>query len=73
MRRLLPDVVRGLVWGDDERSAGLVDEMHLAVRPVLLGTGENLLHDIDLRALGYECWKSVAGERATHVFIRKRA
>ena len=52
--------------------AGLIDEMHLAVRPVLLGSGENLLHDIDLRALGYECTKSVAGERATHVFLRKR-
>ena len=54
-------------------SAGLIDELHLAIRPVLLGTGEHLLHDIDLRALGYECWKSVPGERATHVFLRKRA
>ena len=54
-------------------SAGLVDELHLAIRPVLLGTGEHLLHDIDLRALGYECWKSVSGERATHVFLRKLA
>src|SRR5438046_7742557 len=52
--------------------AGLVDELHLAIRPVLLGTGEHLLHDIDLRALGYECWKSLSGERATHVFLRKR-
>jgi len=54
-------------------SAGLIDELHLAIRPVLLGTGEHLLHDIDARALGYECWKSVAGERATHVYLRKRA
>jgi dihydrofolate reductase len=53
--------------------AQLIDEMHLAIRPVLLGTGENLLHGIDLRALGYECERSVAGERATHVFVRKRA
>jgi len=52
--------------------AGLIDELHLAIRPVLLGTGEHLLHYIDLRALGYECWKSVAGERANHVFLRKR-
>jgi dihydrofolate reductase len=51
--------------------AGLIDEMHLALRPVLLGEGEHLLHDIDLRALGYECWKSVAGERATHLYLRK--
>jgi dihydrofolate reductase len=53
--------------------AGLIDELHLAVRPVLLGAGENLLADIDARALGYECAKHVAGERAMHVFLRKRA
>ncbi len=52
--------------------AGLVDEMHLAVGPVLLGTGEHLMRDIDLRALGYECAETVAGERATHVVIRRR-
>jgi dihydrofolate reductase len=50
---------------------GLIDELHLAIRPVLLGAGEHLLNGIDLRALGYECEKSVAGERATHVFLRK--
>jgi len=54
------------------RRAGLVDEMHLVVRPVVLGSGEHLLNGIDLRALGYECAKSTAGERATHVFLRKR-
>ncbi len=53
-------------------SAGLIDEMHLAVRPVLLGSGEHLLSGLDLRALGYDVAKSVAGERATHVFIRRR-
>jgi dihydrofolate reductase len=51
--------------------AGLIDELHLAIRPVLLGTGEHLLHDLDARALGYECSKYVPGERATHVFLRK--
>ena len=53
-------------------SAGLIDELHLAIRPVLLGAGEHLLRDIDMRGLGYECVKSVAGERATHVFLAKR-
>jgi dihydrofolate reductase len=53
--------------------AGLIDELHLVMRPVLLGAGEHLMRDIDLRALGYECAKSVAGERATHVFLRKQA
>jgi dihydrofolate reductase len=52
--------------------AGLIDELHLVMRPVLLGAGENLLHGINLRELGYECAQSVAGERATHVFLRKQ-
>jgi dihydrofolate reductase len=51
----------------------LVDEMHLAVRPVLLGAGEHLFNGLDLHALGYECAKHVAGERAMHVFLRRRA
>src|SRR5947207_15299458 len=41
--------------------AALIDELHLAIRPVLLGSGETLLNDIDMRALGYECAKYVAG------------
>jgi dihydrofolate reductase len=53
--------------------AALIDEMHLAVRPVLLGEGENLLNGIDLPALGYECAESIHGERAMHVIVRKRA
>ncbi|MDM0107299.1 dihydrofolate reductase family protein [Variovorax sp. J22R24] len=53
-------------------SAGLIDELHLALRPVLLGAGENLFQGLDLPALGYECSESVAGERATHMFLRKR-
>jgi dihydrofolate reductase len=54
--------------------AGLIDELHLAISPVLLGTGEHLLHGIDTRALGYECVKHAAGARAAaHVVLRKRA
>ena len=52
--------------------AGLIDDLHLVVRPVLLGVGEHLFRDIDLPSLGYECTKQVAGERATHVFLAKR-
>ncbi len=53
-------------------SERLVDEMHVAVRPILLGCGEALWHGLDLHALGYECSKYVAGERATHVFLHRR-
>ena len=53
--------------------AGLVDELHLAIAPVLLGTGENLLSGIDFRTLGYDCVDHVAGARAAaHVILRKR-
>lgn len=51
--------------------AGLIDELHLAMSPVLLGAGENLFGGLDLRALGYRCEKSVAGERAAHVYLRR--
>jgi dihydrofolate reductase len=49
----------------------LVDELHLAVRPVLLGSGEHLFDGLDLHALGYQCTGHLAGERATHVFLRR--
>src|SRR5271167_2473033 len=35
--------------------AGLIDDLHLVLRPVLLGSGENLWNGIDMHALGYEC------------------
>jgi dihydrofolate reductase len=49
--------------------AKLIDELHLAQRPVLQGRGESLFAGLDLKALGYEVEKSVAGERATHQFL----
>lgn len=51
--------------------AGLVDELHLAVAPVLLGSGENLFSGINLRSLGYRCVEHVATDKATHVVLRK--
>ena len=51
--------------------AGLIDELHLVLRPVLMGSGEHLLQDIDMHALGYRGSRSIAGERATHVFLRR--
>ena len=51
--------------------AQLVDELHLAVAPVLLGRGEELFHGLDLPQLGYQCREQVATPRATHVILVK--
>jgi dihydrofolate reductase len=51
--------------------AGLVDELHFAIAPVLLGTGEALFHDINLKALGYKCVTQVASAKATHVVLSR--
>lgn len=50
----------------------LIDELHLVVSPVLLGRGERLFEGVDARTLGYECVKSVASEKATHVILQRR-
>jgi dihydrofolate reductase len=52
--------------------ARLIDDLHLPLRPVLMGSGEKLWDGIDMHALGYECANTIAGERATHLFLRKR-
>ncbi len=52
---------------------GLIDELHLAISPVLLGRGEHLFEGLDLRALGYTCVRTVASEAATHVVLQRRA
>jgi dihydrofolate reductase len=51
--------------------AGLIDELHLALSPVLLGQGEALLSGIDMRALGFGPPQMAAGENATHFLITK--
>ncbi len=50
--------------------AGLVDEMHVAIAPVLLGSGEHLFSGIDLPALGYRLVEHVSTPNATHVVFR---
>jgi dihydrofolate reductase len=51
--------------------AGLVDELHMAISPALLGSGENLLAGTDLVSLGYKCTEHVPTENAMHVVIGK--
>ena len=50
---------------------GLIDEMHIAISPVLLGSGERLFSSLDVVALGYKCVEHVATENATHVVLQK--
>lgn len=54
-------------------NAGLVDEMHIAISPVLLGSGESLFSGIDMVSLGYKCTDYVPTEKATHLVIGKNA
>jgi len=51
--------------------AGLVDEMHLALSPVLLGNGEHLLAGIDLLALGFRPTEQTPSEKALHVVLTR--
>ena len=51
--------------------AGLVDEMHLAIAPILLGSGEHLFAGIDASKLGYRCTQHVPTANATHIVLTK--
>lgn len=53
--------------------AKLIDEMHIAVSPVLLGSGEGLFAGLDLTELGYECVEHAGTANAAHVVIRKKS
>ncbi|MGA9120772.1 MAG: dihydrofolate reductase family protein [Bacteroidota bacterium] len=53
-------------------SSKLVDEMHIAVSPTLLGSGESLLQNINLPGLGYECVEYVPSEKAAHIVFKRR-
>jgi dihydrofolate reductase len=52
--------------------AGLIDELHVAIAPRLLGSGEHLLYGLDLPGLGYECTTHVPTADATHVVLTIR-
>lgn len=49
----------------------LIDEMHIAISPILLGSGQNLFSGINLTSLGYKCMEQTATENATHLIIKK--
>lgn len=51
--------------------AGLIDEIHVAISPVVLGSGERLFNDIDLVKLGYRCTEHAGTEKATHMIITR--
>jgi dihydrofolate reductase len=51
--------------------AGLIDEMHLAISPILVGSGEHLLFGIDLVSLGYKCTEHTPTQQAMHVILTK--
>jgi len=50
----------------------LVDELHLAMRPIFLGKGETIFEGLNMRELGYKVEETVPGERATHLIVRKQ-
>jgi dihydrofolate reductase len=52
--------------------AALIDELHIAIAPVLLGAGERLFEGADMRALGYECTQFVGSEKASHIVLRRK-
>jgi dihydrofolate reductase len=77
------DRARGAAGGKDVRIGGgantiqqylregLIDELHIAIAPVVLGKGERLFEGVDVRARGYECVEFVTSEKATHVVLRR--
>ena len=83
-RLVQPEILDGLCEADPRAvarrimarmvgcQARLVDEMHLAIAPRLLGSGEHLMTGLDLPALGYACTKHVASDKATHVIVTRR-
>lgn len=54
-------------------AAGLIDELHIAISPTLLGSGEHLFANLNTVALGYHCTEYVATAGAMHCVLTKRS
>ena len=61
-------------WGKSPpyHEARLIDDLHVAIAPRLLGSGEHLFYGLDLEALGYECSAHVPTSAATHIVLTRR-
>ena len=51
---------------------GYVDEMHLAIAPILLGSGSRLFDGVDLPSLGYSCTEHAVSPKATHIVLSRK-
>lgn len=49
---------------------GLIDELHIAITPTVLGSGERLFDAVDMRKLGYECVRFETSDKATHLILQ---
>jgi dihydrofolate reductase len=51
--------------------ARLIDELHIAISPVLLGSGERLFGEVNMVELGYRCTEHISTDKATHIVLRR--
>ena len=53
--------------------APILDEIHVAISPILLGSGEHLFANLDTLALGYHCAEHMTTTAAMHCVLTKRS
>ncbi|HEU5126130.1 MAG TPA: dihydrofolate reductase family protein [Verrucomicrobiae bacterium] len=52
--------------------ARLIDELHIAIAPILLGAGEHLFDGLNVAKLGYCCAEHISTAKAMHVVLKKQ-